>query len=803
VEANEPGQRPVAVGSTPAPGPPAGPPGRSRAGLGRAVRVVDAGPRYFYRSALASLAVTCVAAIPVALRVRPPGPLPRPQQVTIAASAAGLGVVVLLALAGLCWPPGRRGRWLDRIAAPQQRAAIWLALTAWFPLLLVVVYFRARATLPPAVTWLAFGYLDKRWVTSAYLLGAFAPMLLLVAAARVLAAGGEHPQAWRSWLSGLAPRRPVVAAPVPTPPAPGAPRTGPVRAAWRGLAGAPAARAAAGVLTSVAIGWYFYGPPWYLSQPGAGGIGVQESVFLSGFQAISKGAVPYIGPASVQYGPGAQLLSYLYMRHIGTFSVVGFRESWALFEWAGATILFVVFFLAFGYLRGLVATLLSALIYPALQEVGFLPRGSYGGFFGWSDPLRYAGAIALILLLPAIIRCCPARRGLAGAATLGLLFGAMSYIAQENLVAGAVGAAAVSAVALLSATSSARAVVTALLAALAGFLIVWVPVLAYYAARGLAGRFLHLYFLIPQAVAGGYSNTPFGGYQITAAAKATQARWETFFYALPFILAILALLVVVQFRPFRVAWEWSRERVTAVAILITTILLYQGALLRSDASHLYGTMLAVPGLVIMAATALPRLLGAWRPVTLAVAGAAVFAASFLLLPRSAVSPASVHAVAAAPYRDRQRLAAQPAPAAPATIAGLRVGAGLATARQCCQNASVPMPRFIAFMDQLHAIIGDRVTYVVSFPAGYPGLVYFVADLTPAPVPIDEHTMVLNMPQYRAYLADFRAGVLPRTAALITPSLSAAEARYFRDFYANARVITLAYRHKPVYVLLRR
>ena len=114
-----------------------------------------------------------------------------------------------------------------------------------------------------------------------------------------------------------------------------------------------------------------------------------------------------------------------------------------------------------------------------------------------------------------------------------------------------------------------------------------------------------------------------------------------------------------------------------------------------------------------------------------------------------------------------------------------------------------MPRFIAFMDQLHAIIGNRVTYVVSFPAGYPGVVYFVADLAPAPVPLDVHTMVMNVPQYRAYLADFRNGVLPRTGALVTPSLGAAEARYFLDRYANARVIILTYRHTPVYVLLRR
>jgi hypothetical protein len=771
------------------------------------MRIVDAGPRYFYRSALVSLAVTCLLAIPVALHVRPPGALPRSQQATIAAALAGLCVVVFLALAALCWPPGRRGRWLDRVAAPEQRAAIWLALTAWFPLLLVVAYFKAKATLPPTVVWIAFGYLDKRWVTSAYLLGALAPMLMLVAAARVLAAGREHPRNWRSWLSGLAPRRIGAAAsagaPEPSPgPSPES-RPSPLRAAWRGLASARAARAAAGILTPLAIGWYFYGPPWYLNRPGAAaGIGVQEDVFLSGFQAISKGAIPYIGPASVQYGPGVQLLSYLYMRHIGTFSVVGFRESWAVFQWVGATILFAVFFLAFGYLRGLLAAVLSALIYPALQELGFLPSGSYGGFFGWSDPLRYVGAIALILLLPAVIRRCPARRGLAGAGALGLLFGAMSYLAQENLAAGIVGAIVVSALLLLTGTSSFRSVGTALPCALAGFGVVWLPVLAYYAVHGVLTRFLHLYLLIPEAVAGGYSNTHFGGYQVTAAAKASQARWETFFYALPFILAVLALLVVVQFRPFRVAWEWSRERTALVAIVITATLLYQGALLRSDAAHLFGTMLATPALVIMVATAAPRLLGAWRPVTLAVAGVAIFATSFLLLPEGAIRPASVQSWAAAPYRDRLRLAAEPAPATPTTVAGRRVGGGLEAARQCCQVASVPMPEFTAFMNHLHAIIGSRTTYVVSFPAGYPGIVYFVADLTPAPVPIDVHTMVLNRPQYRAYLASFRTSVLPGTGAVVTPSLRAPEARYFRDLYPSARVITLTYRDRPLYVLLR-
>jgi hypothetical protein len=772
-----------AQGRNATPQTPVRPPEHGGAGLGLVSRILDAGPRYFYRSALVSLAVTCLLAILITLLLRPPGMLPRSQQVVIVIALAGLAIVVVLALAPLCWPPGRRGR-LGRIAAPEQRAAIWLALTAWFPLLLVVVYFKARATLPPTTQWLAFGYLDKRWVTSGYLLGALAPVLLLVAAARVLAAGREHPRTWRSWLSRMAPLRGGAAQP-----------------AGAG-AGAGAVQATAGILTSIAIGWYFYGPPWYLSRPGAAGIGAQEGVFLSGFQAISKGAIPYTGPASVQYGPGAQLLSYLYMQHVGTFSVVGFRESWAAFQWAGATILFAVFFLAFGYLRGLIATLLSALIYPALHAVGFLPGSSYGGFFGWADPLRYVGAIALILLLPAVIR--GGRRGrpcLPGAAALGLLFGVTSYVAQENLAAGIVGAGVVCALLLLTGTSPGRPVARALLGALAGFLAVWVPALAYYAARGVLARFLHLYFLVPQAVAGGYSNTRYGGSQVTAAARAAQAQWETFFYALPFILAVLALAAVVEFRPFRVASQWSRERAALAAIVITTILLYQGALLRSDASHLLGTMLAVPGLAVMAATAAPRLLGARRPATLAVAGVAMFAASFLLLPWATVKPASAASWAAAPYTDRQRLAAEPAPAAPPTIAGQRVGAGLATAQQCCGAASVPMPGFIAFMNHLHAIIGSRATYVVSFPAGYPGIVWFVADLTPAPVPLDVHTMVLNEPQYLDYLAEFRRSVLPRTGALVTPSLGAAEAQEFRGYYPDTRVITLTYLDQPLYVLL--
>jgi hypothetical protein len=746
--------------------------------IDRALRVIDAGPKAFFRAALASLAVTSILTVAIALSVRPRGVLPVAQRELIELAAGALCLVAVLAVASRRLPY-LRSPLLDRIAPAEQRASIWLALTVWFPLLLVAAYFRARSTEPPSVHWIAFGYDDKRWETSTYLLGALAPVLLLVAASRVLKVGREHPAKWRSWLAGLVPR---VSADHQVAES--------ARSTWLRFG-----RIAAGIVTALGLAYYFYGPPWYLDQSKVP-IGYQEDVFLAGLQAISKGHLAYIGPASVQYGPGAQLLSYLYMRHVGTFSVIGFRESWAMFQWAGASIFFVALFLAFGYGRGLLAALMSALIYPTLQQFGFT-HDTYNGFWGWANPLRYAGAVTLIILLPAVIRRCPAWRGLVGGLVLGLVWGGLAYVAQENLIAGAVGAVVVGALLILSGTSSGRAVIGGLLAVLAGFLVVWLPVLGYYAAKGYLGRFVYLYFLIPKAVADGYSNTPFGGL------RHVPSPWATMFYLLPFLLALLALASVVQFRPFRVAFEWSRERVLLVAIVVTTILLYQGALLRSDTPHLTGTMLAVPALAVMVATALPRALGVTGRAVLVGAGVVLFVASFALLPYSAYRWASVRSVAAAPYLGRQHLAAEVSRAQPATVAGRRVGGALVTAPTCCQKGTLPMPDFIHLMNRIHQIVGHRSTYVVSFPTGYPGIVYFTADLDPAPIPLDPYTMVMNVPELKSFLATFESSVLPRTQALVTSKLTAPEAVDFISRYPHSRKFILRYGRYPYFVLLRR
>jgi len=205
----------------------------------------------------------------------------------------------------------------------------------------------------------------------------------------------------------------------------------------------------------------------------------------------------------------------------------------------------------------------------------------------------------------------------------------------------------------------------------------------------------------------------------------------------------------------------------------------------------------------MTATVLPRLFGAQRRVTVAVAGAAVVVASFALLPYKAFAWTSVRSAAEAPYLDRQQLASGPRPAAPATPAGTRVGAGLDGAAECCQWSPVSMPDFVHLMNRIHALIGDRAAYVADFRNAYPGLVYFAADLAPAPVSSDKYSSIMTEPELKSFLADFRVRVLAATQAVLTTSLKTPEARYFLQRYPSARRITLSYAGEPYYVLLRR
>jgi hypothetical protein len=185
-------------------GPPA--PRRPARWLDRALGLVDAGPRPFRLAAVVSLAVTSLLAMMIADFVRRPGPLSGSQRHIFAGALVAFCVSAAFGLTTLALRRVRPPAWLDRVIAPRERAAIWLALAAWFPFLLIVVYYRSRATFPHTVHYLYSPFDDKRWETAAFLLGTLAPAVLVITAARVLAVGRDQPPTWRAWFTGLFPR---------------------------------------------------------------------------------------------------------------------------------------------------------------------------------------------------------------------------------------------------------------------------------------------------------------------------------------------------------------------------------------------------------------------------------------------------------------------------------------------------------------------------------------------------------------------------------------------------------------------
>ena len=305
---------------------------------------------------------------------------------------------------------------------------------------------------------------------------------------------------------------------------------------------------------------------------------------MAGVQAIAKGATPYIGSAAVQYGPGSEALHYLYL-HIFGFDIVNFRQSTVLLYWLAATI----------FCRGP--------LHPAALQAGadhlpgrsadlpdasddLLPAGRSGRRRGRSTS-RLAGRLLGLAQRDALHR-----RVLACDAVPG---GRGDVAAADEPWLPALGSAPCGDSPVTSLRRTCRRACSrwepwrccwlrarrcqcpgcygALGHVALGFAAVAVAVFAYYAANGDLDRFLQLYYLIPPAVAAGYSDTVY----------LPRIRRPVGAPLLPAPVLLRSALRAVARPPASpaVARQWSQERVLLVSALVAACVIHGGALLRS------------------------------------------------------------------------------------------------------------------------------------------------------------------------------------------------------------------------------
>lgn len=559
----------------------------------------------------------------------------------------------------------------------------WLVLMA-YPAWLVF------ATNPfSGVTWLAWGLQDYRWLIASYLVTVLSTVVLPPLCARLLSTG---------------------------PPA-AIPPYGDGR--WVG-------RSIRSSLVGTAFALAIFAPPWNVER-GNGEVG-NHDVHLSQLQAIHKGSLPYVGPASVQYGPGSQMLQYAHMSLAGKFTLAGYRESYALTALIGLAVFTSVSVGVLGLAYGLLAAVLALYLSP----FAFLGWDGpvFTGFFGWANPFRYMGAFVVMALMPSLVAASRGWRNVPALAA-GLVWGAFTWMSQENLSGTCLAAALFLTAAWSLGCCSFAQVRGAVVNAVIGLTAFWLPVLAYYAAYGELSRFVEGYFLISRFVAAGMSNTPWSG----------ETVWTAAFYLTPWFLLAAAWAAIFDLpaKTFAVPLPAGRQRLLALVCL--SLACFTAALFRKDSSHFVNVLIGLPAVMVALAKETPRITPRWLPRLLLIGSIVALATLFPTHSRMMrFVPDYLRYPWARFWNDQPPLtsawAHEPGPA-------FRRAGDFVSGDYRIYTGAMPARAFFETMNEVSQIVGDRAVFVHSFPRVPPEIVYFFADLRPGPILFNVSTMVFH------------------------------------------------------------
>lgn len=376
-------------------------------------------------------------------------------------------------------------------------------------LLFVPTFLLVWRTPYESLTWITYPFLNKQWLFALYWLAMATFLVFPHLARRLMDAGVQEPMPTRHAVRypANAPKKKAAPA-VPSDIShetlesaaenDGADRSGEnASGRWR---------VAVKITLALLLAVYFAGPPWHLDRHHRA-IDFHEQVHLGPLQAISKGYLPYVGPASTQYGPGSQLATYFFMKLTGHFDIVSFREANACFHFITLLVFCLVAFLWLDIWAALVVLLLG-LAYSPLHFFTWNPDGTLGGFYGWANGFRYLGVLVVVPLLGMLVTA-PRKSRFPGwpAIALGAVCGLFCWLAQENLSTTVAAGVLLLVLLWLTETASLENIGRVSLSVTLGFIAFWLPLLVYYSTQGAAGEFLRDYFLVPRLVAAGFQNT--------------------------------------------------------------------------------------------------------------------------------------------------------------------------------------------------------------------------------------------------------------------------------------------------------
>ena len=542
-----------------------------------------------------------------------------------------------------------------------------------------------------------------------------------------------------------------------------------------------------GIIAAIAIALIFLGPPWHLEKLHRS-VDFHEQVHLGPLQAINKGFLPFIGPASTQYGPGSQVFMYETMKLSGQFNLLGYREAVLALHLITGFVVCLVAYFHLGLLEMTVVFVLG-LAFSPLGLFHFGIDGVMNGFWGWANSARYLGAIVVTPAVATLLAGGRTRRVVfSWLVLIGFAFGFFAWLSPENLSSTTISTALLLAILWSLESVSVRMVLTTVVNLAVGFTAFAGPLLLYYAFHGEAAAFLRNYFLVASAVSMGYSNMWW--FEVNSPARYA-------YYFTPLFVIVIGALIVTDFANCKFRVRPTRDQVRLLTFILVLAACYQTALYRSDSTHLVNTMLALPFVVVLAVRDLPRWVAATR-IGRAVAAILTITCVLLIYPFSGVLFHGYKNIVA-PVFSRfysEKLVANTRGAGEPFQRATPIWAD----EPLVAPGSVSMREFLVFASQLHGLIGPRRTFIQSVPGLYSGIVFFIADLTPAPFPFDKESMTINDNLVNETVDDMLKHH-DKYDCLITGNPGERTAIAFAETHPNARIFRLFIGDRPVYVLM--
>lgn len=641
---------------------------------------------------------------------------------------------------------------LPATMSPGGFAAMVLALEAGLLLLLVPVWLLSSPSPTGDIPGWTYPVLDKRWLIALYGVGVVTVLFLPVAFRRLFPDDDEATapaavEPAQHWLARLA-----------------------------------------GLVVVVALAWLFAGPPWNVARHHRA-IDYHEQVHLGPLQAISKGHLPFVGPASTQYGPGSQWLTYQFMTRVSDFTIVGYREATLAIHLATT--------LAVGLLAWWLIDAASAVLVLVLA-VAFSPISFFGpqsdttfyGAYGWGNGFRYLGAV---LVVPALGLVASRARGVRPTwqvVALGVVWGIFAWVSQENLTSTLTSGGLVLLVLGFTRTTPWLTLAGVAAGMIAGFGASWLPILGYFAAHGEAGAFLANYFRVAAAVAMGFSNTWWS--------ESTTSPAYVAFRFTPLVIGGVGVMTLWHLPTLRLRGPLTAGQVRLFAFVAVLAACYLTALYRSDALHLLNTLIALPFVLTLAFRDLP----AWSAGSLAgrlgirVVVAVVAAWVYPIAPVLT----NLYVAVIKTSLVRFQTVAQPLPAdTDPRVPFRRATAGLSD-EPVVAAGGVPMRQFLEEMTEIKSLVGNRRTFVSGMGSVYTGLVYFMGDLTPAHYLLERETMTINSLLSQEVMTDLRRRIGDVECVMVR-DIWLDEAKMFLEAHPEATIEQRMLAGARVFVLL--